>query len=48
MSGTSAWVCIYILEGGHFSIPDADANLGMTGLALIERLLDGSIRLIMN
>jgi hypothetical protein len=27
-------VCICILEGGHFSIPDADADPGMTGLAL--------------
>jgi hypothetical protein len=35
MSGSFAWVYIYILEGGHFSIPDADADPGMTGLALI-------------
>jgi hypothetical protein len=29
-----AWVCIYILDGGHFSFPDADADLGTTRLAL--------------
>ena len=34
MSGSFAWVCICILEGGHFSIPDADADPGMTELAL--------------
>ena len=34
MSGSSPWVCICILEGGHFSIPDADADPGMIGLAL--------------
>ena len=28
-------VCVYIMEGGHFSISDADANPRMTGLALI-------------
>jgi hypothetical protein len=34
MSGSFAWVYICIMEGGHFSIPDADANPRMTGLAL--------------
>jgi hypothetical protein len=34
MSHSFAWVCICILEGGHLSIPDADADPGMTGLAL--------------
>ena len=29
-----AWVCICILDGGHFSIPDADADPGTSGLAL--------------
>ena len=32
MSGSFAWVCICILDGGHFSFPDADP--GTTGLAL--------------
>ena len=40
MSGSYAWVCIYILEGGHFSIPEADALPGMTGLALRDDLSD--------
>ena len=26
MSDSCAWVCICILEGGHFSIPDADCK----------------------
>ena len=34
MGGSYAWVCIRILEGGHFSILDADANPRMIGLAL--------------
>ena len=34
MSGSFAWVCICILDGGHFSFPDADADPGTTGLAL--------------
>jgi hypothetical protein len=34
MSGSFAWVCICILEGGHFSFLDADADPGTTGLAL--------------
>ena len=34
MSGGFAWVYICILGGGHFSFPDADADPGMTGLAL--------------
>jgi hypothetical protein len=38
MSDSFAWVCICILEGDHFLIPDADADAdadpGMTGLAL--------------
>jgi hypothetical protein len=40
MSGNIAWVCICIQEGGHFSIPDADAdaNPGLTGLALTKLL----------
>jgi hypothetical protein len=29
-----AWVCICILDGGHFSFPDADADPGTTRLAL--------------
>ena len=29
-----AWVCICILDGGHFSFPDANADPGTTGLAL--------------
>ena len=35
MSGSFPWVCICIMEGGHFSFLDAYANLGMIGLALI-------------
>jgi hypothetical protein len=31
-------VYICIVEGGHFSIPDADADPGMTGLALTARI----------
>ena len=34
MGGNFAWVCIRILEGGHFSIMFADADPRMTGLAL--------------
>jgi hypothetical protein len=34
MSGNFDLVCMCILEGGHFSIPDADANPIMIGLAL--------------
>jgi hypothetical protein len=34
MSGSFPWVCICIPEGGHFSFLDADADPGMTGLAL--------------
>ena len=34
MGGSFAWVCICIMEGGHFSIPDADLDPRMTGLAL--------------
>jgi hypothetical protein len=37
MSGSFAWVCICILEGGRFSFLDADADLGTTGLALTLR-----------
>ena len=36
MSGSFAWVCICILEGGHFSFLDADADPIMTRLALRE------------
>jgi hypothetical protein len=42
MSGSFPWVCICIPEGGHFSFLDANANLGMTGLALRRR---GRIRI---
>jgi hypothetical protein len=37
MQSSFAWICICIciMEGGHFSIPDADADPRMTGLALI-------------
>ena len=34
MSGSFAWVCIYILDEGHYSFPDADADAGTDGLAL--------------
>jgi hypothetical protein len=34
-----AWFCICILEGGHVSIPDADADPRMTGLALTHSVL---------
>ena len=34
MGDSFAWVCNCILEGGHFSIQDADAHPGMNGLAL--------------
>lgn len=34
MSDDFAWVCIYILNEGHFSFPHADTNLGTIGLAL--------------
>ena len=34
MSGSFAWVCICILDGGHFSFPNADADPGTIGLAL--------------
>jgi hypothetical protein len=34
MDGSFAWVCICIVDGGHVSIADADADPGMTGLAL--------------
>ena len=36
MSGSFAWVCICILDGGHFSFPDADEDPGSTGLALTD------------
>ena len=36
MSVNFAWVCICILEGGHFSIPEIDANPRMTRLALSD------------
>ena len=34
MSGTFVWVCICILDGGHFSFQDVDADPGTVGLAL--------------
>jgi hypothetical protein len=38
MSGSFAWVCICILEGGHFSFLNADAGRGSTGLALRQEI----------
>ena len=35
MSGGFTWVCICIMEGGHFSFLDADANPELTWLALM-------------
>jgi hypothetical protein len=32
MSGSFAWLCICILDGGHFSFPNADADPGTTSL----------------
>jgi hypothetical protein len=32
-SGTFAWVCICILNGGYFSFTDANADPRTTGLA---------------
>ena len=37
MSDSFAWVCICILDGDHFSFPDAYANPRTTKLALIQR-----------
>ena len=34
MSCSFAWVYICIMDGGHFSFPDADVDLGRIGLAL--------------
>ena len=36
VSGSFAWVCICILEGGHFSFLDANADPRMIGLALTQ------------
>jgi hypothetical protein len=34
MSGSFVWVCICILEGGRFSIMDANADPGLVGIVL--------------
>ena len=39
MSDNFAWVCICILEGANFSIPDADADARMIVLALTPNYL---------
>ena len=38
MSASFAWVCSYILDQGHFSFPDADADLGTTELSLTQQM----------
>ena len=37
MSGSFVWVCICILDRGHFSFPDADADSRTIGLAFTKQ-----------
>ena len=47
MSGSFAWLCIYILDGGHFSFPDAYADPVLVGLALRPTLSTDMIQRVL-
>ena len=47
MSGSFAWVCIYILDGGHFSFPDAYADPVLVGFALRPTLSTDTIQRVL-